>query len=134
MTELEKLKAGLEYCYDDAEVEALKLNAIRECKAYNSIDDEDYAAQSAQLKKMLGGVGEKVWIAKTFNCDKGKNIFIGSNFTGNYNLTILDIREVRIGNNVVIGAGAVVSRDIPDNSVAVGVPARVVKAIENDCE
>ena len=187
MTELEKLRSGLEYCYDDPEVNALKLNAIRECRIYNAIDDEDYSAQSAQLARMLGAKGEKVWIAKTFNCDNGKNIFIGSNFTGNYNLTILDIREVRIGDNVmigpntlittvghplsptgrrrhlgiakpvtigndvwiggnvtilpgvsigsnvVVGAGAVVSRDIPDNSVAVGVPARVVKTIANDC-
>ena len=146
MTELEKLRAGLEYYYDDSEVEALKENAIVQCKIYNAIDDTDYEAQAAQLAKMLGAKGEKVWIAKTFNCDNGKNIFIGSNFTGNYNLTILDIREVRIGgnvtilpgvtigSNVVIGAGAVVSRDIPDNSVALGVPARVVKSIENDCE
>ena len=39
-----------------------------------------------------------------------------------------------IGNNVVIGAGAVVTHDIPDNSVAVGTPARVVKTLENDVE
>ncbi len=34
---------------------------------------------------------------------------------------------VSIGNRVVIGAGAVVTKDIPSDSVAVGVPARVVK-------
>lgn len=34
---------------------------------------------------------------------------------------------VKIGNGVIIGAGAVVSRDIPDYAVAVGNPARVVK-------
>lgn len=109
MTELEKLKAGLEYCYDDAEVEALKLNAIEQCKIYNAIDDSDYPAQYAQLEKMLGAKGDKVWIAKTFNCDNGKNIFIGSNFTGNYNLTILDIREVRIGDNVMIGPNTLIT-------------------------
>ena len=32
---------------------------------------------------------------------------------------------IRIGNNVVIGANAVVIRDVPDNSIAVGVPAVV---------
>lgn len=35
-----------------------------------------------------------------------------------------------MGNNVVIGAGAVVAKDIPDNSVAVGVPARVIKTAD----
>ena len=35
--------------------------------------------------------------------------------------------EVTIGNNVVIGANAVVINDIPDNAVAVGIPAKVVK-------
>ena len=32
MTEIEKLEAGLEYCYDDPEVEARKENAIIQCK------------------------------------------------------------------------------------------------------
>ena len=63
---------------------------------YNAIDDTDYDAQYVQLKAMLGSVGEKVWIGKTFSCDNGKKIHIGNNFTGNFNLTILDIREVYI--------------------------------------
>lgn len=33
---------------------------------------------------------------------------------------------IRIGNNVIIGANAVVTHDIPDNSIAVGIPARVI--------
>ena len=36
---------------------------------------------------------------------------------------------VKIGKNCVIGAGSVVTRDIPDNCLAVGNPARVVKEI-----
>lgn len=36
---------------------------------------------------------------------------------------------VHIGNNVVIGAGSVVNRDIPDNVVAAGNPCRVLRAI-----
>ena len=38
--------------------------------------------------------------------------------------------NVRIGRNCMIGAGSVVTSDIPDNSVAIGVPARVVDTIE----
>lgn len=34
--------------------------------------------------------------------------------------------NLKIGSNVVIGAGAVVTRDIPDNSRAIGIPARLI--------
>ncbi|HEY0895880.1 MAG TPA: DapH/DapD/GlmU-related protein, partial [Sphingobacteriaceae bacterium] len=39
---------------------------------------------------------------------------------------------VTIGKHVVIGAGSVVTHDIPDYSVAVGIPARVVKKYNFD--
>ena len=51
------------------------------------------------------------------------NVFIGSN-------TII-MPGVTIGNNVVIGAGSVVTKNIPSNSVAVGVPAKVIKSLED---
>lgn len=38
---------------------------------------------------------------------------------------------VTIGNNCVIGAGSVVNKDIPDNSVAVGNPCKVIKTLNN---
>ena len=43
-------------------------------------------------------------------------IFAGAKIIGN----------VKIGNNTVIGANAVVTHNIPDNSVAVGIPAKVI--------
>ena len=109
MTEMEKLNAGLEFCYDDPEVKGQKENAIRQCAIYNALDDLDYEAQYRQLAAMLGGVGTDVWIGKTFSCDSGKNIYIGSHFTGNYNLTILDRREVRIGDYVMIGPNTLIT-------------------------
>jgi maltose O-acetyltransferase len=39
---------------------------------------------------------------------------------------------VIIGDNVVIGAGSVVTKDIPDSVIAVGNPCRVVRAITDD--
>lgn len=49
----------------------------------------------------------------------GRNVWVGAK------VTIL--QGVQIGDNAVIGANAVVTHDIPSNSVAVGIPAKVVK-------
>ena len=38
----------------------------------------------------------------------------------------LIIGNIMVGNNVMIGAGAVVTKDVPDNAVVVGVPAKIV--------
>ena len=37
---------------------------------------------------------------------------------------------VTIGENAIIGTGAVVTKDVPDNCLAVGVPAKVVKKLD----
>ena len=36
---------------------------------------------------------------------------------------------VSIGNNVVVAAGAVVNKEVPDNSVVAGVPAKVIRSL-----
>jgi maltose O-acetyltransferase len=38
---------------------------------------------------------------------------------------------VTLGNNVVVGAGAVVTKNFPDDVVLAGVPAKVIKEIDN---
>lgn len=52
-------------------------------------------------------------------------IFIGDNCYIGTGTTILG--PVKIGNNVTIGAGSVVIRDIPDNCVVAGNPAQIIK-------
>lgn len=51
----------------------------------------------------------------------GRNCWIGAN--------VVIVPGVTIGNNVVIGAGSVVTKDLPDNVVAVGNPCKVLRTI-----
>ena len=52
----------------------------------------------------------------------GNNVWVGAH------ATILP--GVTVGDNAVIAAGAVVTKDVPANTVAAGVPAKVIKQIE----
>ena len=188
MTELEKLRAGLEYDFYDKEVDALKLNAVKLCQKLNAIPVTDYAEKEKTIRELFGSAGENPVVLPVFNCDNGKNIHVGNYFLANYNVTILDIREViigdyvmiapntlittvnhplnpmgrrkhlgiakpvkigndvwiganvtilpgvTIGNNVIIAAGAVVTKDVEDNSLVGGVPAKFIKNIPNDVD
>lgn len=131
-------------------------------------------------------MGDNCNITPPFNCDYGCNITIGKNFYSNFNLTVLDVAEViigdnvmfgpnvgiytaghpihydmrnkgyeygirieignsvwfggnvvvnpgiRIGNNVVVGSGSVITKDIPDNVIVAGNPARIIREITEE--
>lgn len=54
----------------------------------------------------------------------GNNVWIGAG--------VQVMPGVTIGSNVVIGGGSIVVKDIPDNSVAVGNPCKVIRPITDD--
>jgi acetyltransferase-like isoleucine patch superfamily enzyme len=56
--------------------------------------------------------------------DLAAEVVIGSNLQIGENAIILP--GVTIGNNCIIGANSVVTRNIPDNSIVAGVPARII--------
>ena len=60
--------------------------------------------------------------------DKFGEIVIGNNCHIGWGATILP--NVHIGDNVIIGAEAVVTKDVPSNSVVAGVPARHIENID----
>lgn len=68
-------------------------------------------SHDASIKKELG-------YSKIGCINIGNDVFIG------YHAIILP--NVNIGNKVIVGSGTVVSRDIPDNSVVVGNPGKVI--------
>ena len=52
-------------------------------------------------------------------CEIGNDVWIGTD--------VIILRGVKIGNGVVIGANSLVNKDIPDFSIAVGSPVRIVR-------
>lgn len=59
-----------------------------------------------------------------------KSVKIGNNVWIGAHATILS--GVTVGDNAVIAAGAVVNKDVPANTVAAGVPAKIIKKISED--
>lgn len=68
-------------------------------------------------------------ISRNSGYEYGISITIGNNVWIGGNVTVCP--GVKIGNNVVIGAGSVVTKDIPDNMVAVGNPCHILREITN---
>lgn len=186
MNQKERMLANLPYkAWMDGLSEERMENKKRIFK-YNNMDPGDTAGKDKLIKEILGKTGNTVCIESPFHCDYGYNIEVGENFFANYNLVILDVGKVKIGdnaqiapnvaiytaghpihpdsrnsgyeygiditigdnvwiggntcimpgvtigNNVVIGGGSVVTKDLPDNVIAVGNPCRIVREITED--
>jgi maltose O-acetyltransferase len=183
-TEKEKMLAGEMYNPADPELVKDRENARRLVRIFNQTLENESNKRIKLLKELLGSTGENVYMEPSIRFDYGYNTYVGENFFANFDCTILDVCEVRfgdncllapgvqiytathplhpternsgkeyakpitignnvwiggsaiinpgvtIGNNVVIASGAVVTKDVPDNFVVGGNPARVIKQIE----
>lgn len=186
MNQKERMLAGLPYKGWLDGLEEERTACKKKIYRYNQIMPGQWAELDEALRELLGKAGKNAYIEPPFHCDYGWNIEVGDNFYANYNLTVLDVAKVSVGNNVmlapnvsiytaghpihpasrnsgyeygipitigdnvwiggnvvllpgvtvgsnsVIGAGSVVSRDIPEWVVAVGSPCRVVRRITEE--
>ena len=130
MTEKEKMLKEEIYNpnYDE---ELIKERTLTQnlCFEYNNLKPSDLETRNNLMRKIIGKVNGNFLIEQPFFCDYGYNIEVGENFYSNHNLVILDGNKVIFGDNVVIGAGSVVTKDIPSNVVAVGNPCKVIKEL-----
>jgi len=77
-------------------------------------------------------IGENLYVNHlvTVGEKNGKRPLIGDNVELHANSMV--IGGVSIGDNVIVGAGAIVVKDIPNNVVVVGNPAKILKKTSND--
>lgn len=180
-SEKEKMLNGELYNAADPELLRGRENARRLTRLYNQTLETEYEKRTELLKELFGSTGKNLFVEPTFRCDYGYNIHVGENFYANFDCVILDVCEVRIGdncfiapgvhiytathpldpserisgveygkpvtighnvwiggravinpginigNNVVIASGSVLTKDVPDNVVVGGNPAKVIK-------
>lgn len=183
-TEKEKMLAGEMYNPADPILLEERVQARRKVRIYNQTLETEGEKRTKLLKELLGSTGESAFMEPNIRFDYGYNTHVGENFFANFDCTILDVCEVRfgdncmlgpgvqiytathplhpnernsgkeyakpitfgnnvwigggaivnpgvrVGNNVVIASGAVVTKDVPDNVVVGGNPAKVIKQIE----
>ncbi|ENM5760422.1 sugar O-acetyltransferase [Vibrio mimicus] len=102
MTEREKMLSGEYYDPSDAELVKLRLEARLLTEKLNQTSVSCPNKRVEIIKSLLGSTGNSIHIESTFNCDYGLNIHVGENFYANFGCVILDVAEVRIGDNCFI--------------------------------
>jgi acetyltransferase-like isoleucine patch superfamily enzyme len=97
------------------------------CKRKISIGDNVLIARFVSIldhDHHYEGTGENFKITREYVSDEisiGNNVWLGDKVTV--------VKGVRIGNNVIVAANSVVVKDVPDNVIVAGIPAKIIKEI-----
>ena len=85
------------------EVQMIMAKASATVKQMNSLTLVDFKDKEALIRELFGSVGSTPFVGDNYHCDFGQNIHVGNNFHADYNCTMLDLAEIRIGDNCLIG-------------------------------
>lgn len=121
MTEKEKMLAGKLYDPSDKELSDLRIKAHKLSKMFNDTFEDEEEKRAEIIRELVPDMGENGGFMGPVYFDYGVFTHIGKRF--------LQTSIFTIGNGCVIGAGSVVTRDIPDNCLAAGNPCRVIREI-----
>jgi maltose O-acetyltransferase len=104
-TEKEKMLDGELYNPADTQLVKDRENARRQVRIYNETLETEGDKRTKLLKELFGYTGENVYMEPNIRVDYGYNIFVGENFSANFDCTILDVCEVRFGDNCMLAPG-----------------------------
>ncbi|WP_145523148.1 sugar O-acetyltransferase [Virgibacillus sp. SK37] len=102
-TEKEKMIAGEIYDPADPILVKDREEARRKVRIYNQSLESEEEKRMELLKELLGSTGESLYMEPNIRFDYGYNTYVGENFYANFDCTILDVSEVRIGDNCMLG-------------------------------
>ncbi|WP_305121315.1 sugar O-acetyltransferase [Microbulbifer elongatus] len=102
MTEKQRMLAGEMYDPADPELAELRLAARLLFEQLNTVSQQDRVRRDGLIRQLFGSTGEQIQIESPFHCDYGENIHVGENFFANFGCVILDVAEVRFGDNCML--------------------------------
>ncbi|GGA76559.1 maltose O-acetyltransferase [Neiella marina] len=101
-SEFEKMLNGEYYNPFDPELTALRKNARELFERLNQTSMGELSKRTKIIKSLFGSTGKRIYVESNFRCDYGVNIHVGENFYANFDCVILDVAEVRIGDNCLM--------------------------------
>jgi maltose O-acetyltransferase len=104
-TERQKRDAGAWYTCIDDDLEAARQVARRACFAHQATPPDARGPMAAELRAVLGDVGDGVVIEAPFHCAYGHNIRLADGVYLNAGCVILDTGPVTIGAGAMLGPG-----------------------------
>jgi maltose O-acetyltransferase len=104
-SEKQKMLEGELYEPWDEELMKERERARYLVRQFNSTTETEFDKRVELIKQMFGSAGEKVYMEPNFRCDYGYNIHVGDNFFANFDCVILDVCEVRFGDNCMLAPG-----------------------------
>ena len=100
-SEYQKMIVGEVYRPSDPELRALAQASRQKQSAFNK--EEDPLKGTEIIKTWFGSTGQNLYVNPRLVVDYGINIHLGENFYSNWNLTMLDVCPIRIGDNAMLG-------------------------------
>jgi maltose O-acetyltransferase len=103
MTEKAKMLSGMPYDASDSELSVERDRCRTLFQKINQTTENQKDVRNKLCYDLLGEAGKGLWIEPPFYCDYGYNIRVGSNVFMNFNCCILDVMDVTIGDNTLLG-------------------------------
>lgn len=136
MNQRERMLAGLPYQAWRDGLKEERLACRKKLYQFNNLQPGCQQQARELLKDLLGRTGDSFWIETPFHCDYGWNIEVGENFFANYNLTVLDVGRVVIGDDVQIApnvsiytAGHPLHPDSRNSGYEYGIPITIGNSV-----
>ena len=97
--------SGKPYLSNDPELVAARARARSLEFRFNHTPPEESATRSQLLRELFGSTGESLEIEPNLHVDYGFNIHLGERFYANANCVLLDVAEIRIGEDTMLAPG-----------------------------